>query len=152
MASPGNRHCASCIGSLSFPMGYLIVDTVAQEQYAVKIVYPCGILLWSVAVSTIERHCSRLAAFFHAEEGPNRLTPIEVNLENRGASAVCLLDQHETCLSMYLLAVCRAVTAAVRWWYISSSRRTAVFSTPMIDCATLSTTENRCPLTHTRDP
>jgi len=60
MASPGNRHCA--IGNESVPL-YLIVDTVAD---AAEIVYPCGILLLSVAVSTVKRQCSRLAAFFHA--------------------------------------------------------------------------------------
>ena len=29
MASPGNRHCASCIGTLSLPIGLSVVDDCA---------------------------------------------------------------------------------------------------------------------------
>jgi len=36
MASPGNRHCANCIGTLSFPTGSASVRCSAEDKDAMR--------------------------------------------------------------------------------------------------------------------
>ena len=32
MAIPGNRHCANCIGALSFPISAVLIEYVTDER------------------------------------------------------------------------------------------------------------------------
>ena len=42
MASPGNQHCVSCIGTLSFPVAYLALFSNSLNQKLVCLLSICN--------------------------------------------------------------------------------------------------------------
>ena len=72
MASPGNRHCASCIGTLSFPMSQRQLAGMCDVSGCLNIsqTYESLLLLLIIIIIIIVAVAEWLACWTQAQKGP----------------------------------------------------------------------------------
>ena len=91
MASPGNQHCVDCIGTLSFPVGYISVQPLGRPTGPPGCMPTCLEVLLillhcrkrSVGCEFARRRCERCKARASAHRGKwGQLTPLEKWMKN----------------------------------------------------------------------